>query len=346
MKRSVVFLLISALCVLGNADSFPQESWVQELSIKAMDLLEKGDPDEAVDLLKNAVETAKQKYGELHKNYADITLELAVVYFLTDELDKSKDLLQRALRIYELSDDPDPVLIGSTHIKLMEIYEDQGNNTRALFHVKQAINNYKKVVGPNDPTIADLERYSERFSEAEAPQEKKSQAIEDWDEFWFGEKAKEKPPPKKKDTPRKREEPSEKPENIEAEKNAPVREVRNEEIKMNGFEIMSIEYPEVFEFDKKDTDSGLPTMTVTYRLHTEKDEANWLERFDVVCPDGTVLYAGGKNRWYFSVPQQNNPTYTVSGYCTEKKRGTYKFRLYLKGEDLLFRLIEKSFKMK
>ena len=346
MKRPIVFLLISALFVLGNVDSFPQESWVQELSIKAMDLLEKGKPGEAVDLLQNAVETAKQKYGELHKTYGDITLELAVVYFLTDELDKSKDLLQRALRIYELSSDPDPVLIGSTHIKLMEIYEDQKNNDRALFHIKQAIKNYKKVTDPDDPAIVDLERYSERFSESEQPQQKKNQAIEDWDEYWFGEKAEEKPPPKKKDAPRKRDEVPDKPEKVAAEKNAPTLEVRNEEIKENGFQIVSIEYPEVLEFEKKDADSGLPAMTVTYQLHTEKDQANWIEQFDVVCPDGTILYAGGGSRWYFAVPGQSNPTYTVSGYCTEKKRGTYKFRLYLKGEDLLFRLIEKSFKIK
>ena len=346
MKRIVSFFLISIFLVLGGTNLFPQESWVENLRIKAFDLVEKEKFNEAIALLEDAVGTAKQKYGELHKTFADISLELAVVYYLVDELENAKEHLQRALRIYELSSDQDPILIASTHIKLAELYENQENLSQAAFHMKKAIKNYKKVVDPNDPVISDLEHYLRTSLEPEPSQEKESGEIEDWDEYFFGDKPKKEPPLTERQKLQEKERVTEKVIHREAEKETPSRELRKERVRNNSFEIIAIEGPEVFEFDKKDMGMTFPTMTVTYRLHTTKDQANWVERFDVVCPDGKILYAGGGTRYYFYVPQQSKQMYTVNGYCTEKGRGTYKFRLTLEGEDLITQMIERSFKLR
>ncbi len=345
MKRPTSFFLITLFFVIGAVHSCSKGNWAEDQRTKAIGLLEEEKAWEAISLLETAAETAKRKYGEYHRTFADISTELAILCFLAGDREQAELGLQRALRIYKNSTEQDPVLIGNTHVKLAELYESQGDMESRAFHTSRAIESFRQVVDPNDPALLELERDLRAVPETDRSEDEGGGEIRDWDEYFFGKTpAKEQAPRDHRATLRIERLPD-RYLRYKAEYKTAAGEPVKDSIRNNTFEILAVEFPETLRFDQEGLGLKFPTLTVTYRLHTTKDQARWIERFDVVCPDGTLLYAGGGTRWYFDVPRQGAPTYTVDGTCTEEGRGTYRFRLVLEGEGLTPRTIERSFEL-
>jgi tetratricopeptide (TPR) repeat protein len=328
MKKAMGLFSIFVCLFLCDGSGLAQENWVEEVKVKAYDLVEKEKYDEAARMVGSAIDVAKQMYGETHHAVADLTTELGVISYLAGDVEKAEALLKQAIQIYERSSDPDPVFIGSIHIKLTDLFENQGAFTQAVFHMQQAISSYRKVADANDPIIVDLEKYLGRLSESAQSQGKEEEIKKQRETIDTYEPEKEKKP--------------EKEVNPEVEKKRPLTKSDKSRFENNSFEILSVDCKEVFKLGAEGT--KYPAITVTYRLHTTKNQANWTERIDVISPDGTIIYGGGGPQWYFS-SQQDAQTYTVTGRSTEKKRGSYKFRIILEGENLKTEVIERSFQL-
>ena len=156
--------------------------------------------------------------------------------------------------------------------------------------MREAIASYKKVADADDPAIVDLERYLRRLNESEQSQEHKSGEIEKKKDVTQTDTLKEERDLTEKEELSEKEKSPDAEGYTESDEKTPLRKSRKTGRPDNSFEIISVDCKEEFKFDKKNKDTEFPSIIVTYRLHTTKKQANWTERLDVICPDGTMIY--------------------------------------------------------
>ena len=317
MKKSICFVLIPLFLMMSCGNSPSQESWVEEQIDKANILIDDEKYAEAVKLLEYALAKAENEFGENHKAVGDISRKLAIAYYLVEKPQEAESFFLRALNNYEktlVANDP---LIAELLVDLGTFYEDEENISKAIAHFSRAVEIYKKNLVPDHPLLIDIQRYVARL-EKERTEET----------FLISETGEE---------------------STEPELGQPEREVKlpeKEKAGKDSFEILDVESPEIVTFDPGVKEVKLPMMEVTYRLNTTKDQIDWVEDFQVICPDGKILDGGGGNQWYNASQRGNNKTYTVKGYSISKNLGVYRFKLTLKGKSVKTQVVERSFEVK
>jgi tetratricopeptide (TPR) repeat protein len=327
MKGYIIFPIIFFVVFTSGMNSLAQDSWMEDILDKVALMTFEERFEEAIQLLEEALETAKKKYGEVHQNYGDLNKELAGLYLTLENFAEAEQHFQIALNTYMKAFGPEEYEVGEGHIDLATVYEMQEKWAFAETHLSQGMKVLKKNLEADDPYMEEIES---RLVEVRA--------------IYRAEKGAEKSGEKeliKVDITRKEKELLKVKKGIEKKELAKI-----EAGGMSGFEILDVKCPKTAIYDKKSKIIRYPVLKVTYKLITTKDQVNWEERVEVFYPDGRVLEAGGGRQWYVASRHGDEKTYSVNGYCTPRIPGTYKYRLTLEGKDTKTQVIERSFEIK
>ena len=115
--------------------------------------------DRAMEYYEKALEIRIQTYGE---NSSDVALcynNMAIVYTKKTEIDKAMEYYEKALEIYGQTYEESNLSTGEALENIGILVEAQGGYGESMESYQQALNVYTKILGPDDPNTARVQRY-------------------------------------------------------------------------------------------------------------------------------------------------------------------------------------------
>lgn len=165
---------IAALMLALPAPVRAQDSEWKRLNLDAERLFEQGHPDQAVLVLRQALDVAKATFGPGHANVDTSLNRLAQLYSSRIQYAQAEPLYRRSLTIREKALGTHHPFVATTLNHLGNLYRAQGRYAQAEPVFKRALSIREQAFGPNHPDVAvslnnlaELNRSQGRYAEAE-----------------------------------------------------------------------------------------------------------------------------------------------------------------------------------